>query len=108
MYVSADFGLRGSQCHATFALKRALGTQVYASVARCHNSIIQTERPAARVIDERLLLGIRKNAKARSENSFRRTEVPHGITRFEIHEEITSLVGEVQEFVARVFDSVQI
>ena len=53
---------------ATLTLVGLLGRQVDLGVPRRHHAIIQAEAPPARVIEERLLLGVSQYAEARCED----------------------------------------
>jgi len=103
--VSPDLHLLGSQSASSFALVRAFGFKVYSSVACGHNSVVQAERAASGIVEERLLSGVGENTEARLKDGLGGADVPHCVAWHEVHEEVTVFVCRVEEFVDVLEDS---
>lgn len=108
MKVSSDLHLLGCQGASTFALVGAFGVQVHSGVTRCHDPVVEAERATISVVEERLLSSIGENAEAGRKDGLGSCDIPHCVPWYQVHKEVTVLVCQMKELVARALNSVHL
>lgn len=106
--IATDLSLRGRHCLATLLLVLRHSLLVHVGVPCGHHTIKEAKAAPARVIEEGLLTRVSKNAEARGEDGFWCTHVPHLVLGCEVEEEVTALVGHMQELIAGALDAVHL